>query len=118
MKRVIRLKDVKFYSFHGNFREEEKSGSSFIINVSVTTNTEEILTDNLADTVDYCLLNSILHEEMEKPSRLMEHVIQRILERIESHTFKMDKVFISMTKLNPAFGGNCGASIVEIEKEY
>ena len=48
----------------------------------------------------------------------MEDVIQRIINRIEAEKFIMDKVFISMKKLNPAFGGGCGASVVEVEKEY
>ena len=118
MKRIIRLEDVRFYAFHGDFVEEEASGSSFVLNVAVTTEVQEVLTDDLADTVDYCKLNDILHEEMNKPSHLMEDVIQRVLNRIEAEKFIMDKVFISMKKLNPAFGGNCGASVVEIEKEY
>ncbi len=118
MKRVIRLEDVKFYAFHGDFVEEERAGSSFVLNVAVTTEVNEVMTDNLSDTVDYCVLNDILHQEMAKPSKMMEHVIQRILNRIEEADFKMDKVFISMKKLNPVFGGNCGASVVEIEKVY
>ena len=118
MKRIIRLENVKFHAFHGNFKEEEKSGNSFVINLSITTEVDDLLTDNLEDTVDYCILNDILHEEMEKPSRLMEHVIQRIIIRLESEAFKIDKLFISMKKLSPAFGGNCGASAVEIEKTY
>lgn len=118
MKRIIRLENVKFYAFHGNFKEEEKSGNSFVINLAVTTEIDDLLTDKLEDTVDYCILNDILHEEMAKPSRLMEHVIKRIITRLEAEPFKMDKLFISMKKLTPAFGGNCGASVVEIEKEY
>jgi len=118
MKRIIRLENVKFYAFHGDFVEEEKAGSSFVLNLAVTTEVNEVMTDSLTDTVDYCILNDILHEEMAKPSKMMEHVIQRVLDRIESENFSINKVFISMKKLNPVFGGNCGASVVEIEKEY
>jgi dihydroneopterin aldolase len=118
MKRIIRLEDVKFYGFHGAFKEEEQAGNSFVLNVIVTTEVSNLLTDDLSETVDYCVLNDILHEEMSKRSLLMEHVIQRIVNRIELEKFKIDKLFVSMKKLNPTFGGNCGASVVEIEKVY
>ena len=118
MKRTIRLEDVEFYAFHGNFPEEEKSGNTFVVNLAVTTKVDSILTDKITDTVDYCSLNDILHQEMAKTSHLMEDVIQRILDRIEAEHFSMNKVFISMKKLNPTFGGNCKASVVEIEKDY
>jgi dihydroneopterin aldolase len=118
MKRIIRLEDVRFYGFHGAFKEEENSGNSFVLNVVVTTEVNDLLSDDLSETVDYCVLNDILHEEMSVRSLLMEHVIQRIINRIELKNFKIDELFISMKKLNPTFGGNCRASVVEIEKTY
>ena len=118
MKKVVRLEGVKFYAFHGVFDEEKRTGNNFIIDVAVTTQVTNSLTDNLEDTVDYCILNDILQQEMARPSQLMEHVIQRIIERIEKENFSMEKVFIRMKKLNPAFGGNCEASVVEVEKDY
>jgi dihydroneopterin aldolase len=118
MKRTIRLENVKFHAFHGAFIEEQKSGNSFVVNISITSEINEDMSDVLEDTVDYCVLHDILDEEMAKTSHLMEYVIQRILERLEAESFTISKVFISMKKLHPAFGGNCEASVVEIEKEY
>lgn len=118
MKKVVKLDGVKFYAFHGVFEEEKKSGNNFIVDIAVTSSIAQSLTDNLNDTVDYSILNNILHEEMAKPSQLMEHVIHRIIDRVEKENFFMDKVFVRMKKLNPAFGGNCDASVVEVEKKY
>ncbi|MEM1001972.1 MAG: dihydroneopterin aldolase, partial [Bacteroidota bacterium] len=62
--------------------------------------------DDLADTVDYVLLNKIVKEEMAIPSKLLEHVGQRILDRIFMESDMVKKARVSVSKINPPIGGD------------
>ncbi|HAB29030.1 MAG TPA: dihydroneopterin aldolase, partial [Xanthomarina gelatinilytica] len=63
-------------------------------------------TDDLSDTVDYVFLNRIVREEMLKPSKLLETVAKRILNRIFKEDKLVDKATICVSKLNPPIGGD------------
>jgi dihydroneopterin aldolase len=63
-------------------------------------------TDDLSDTVDYVFLNKIVKEEMLKPSKLLETVAKRILNRIFNEDKLVDKATICISKLNPPIGGD------------
>ena len=57
--------------------------------------------DKLIDTVDYVLLNKIVKEEMSIPSKLLETVGKRILNRVFLESNLVTKVIISISKINP-----------------
>jgi len=79
----IYLKNIRLYAFHGCMDEEEKIGSDYIVNVVVKTNLDKSSkSDQLKDTVDYVALHAIVKEEMEQRAKLLEHVADRILNRI------------------------------------
>jgi dihydroneopterin aldolase len=67
--------------------EEAKIGSDYIINAEVKTNLDKSAkTDNLNDTVDYVAIYTIVFEEMKIRSKLLETVVQRIIDRVfEEH---------------------------------
>ena len=80
---TIRLKNIKIYAFHGCLVEESKIGSDYLVNLSVKANlTQAANSDQLSDTVDYVLLQKIVTTEMQKRSKLLEHVAQRIIDAI------------------------------------
>ena len=80
---IIRLKNIRTYSFHGCLVEESKIGSDYRVDLEVKTDLRKSsLTDDLKDTVDYVHLNKIVVEEMAIRSNLLEHVAQRIIKRI------------------------------------
>ena len=82
MGKVI-LNDIRVYAFHGCMEEEERIGSDYIVNLEVETDMQKPAeSDLLEDAVDYVLLNAIVKEEMSIRSRLLEHVAQRIIDRI------------------------------------
>ena len=64
------------------------------------------LSDELKDTVDYVLLNNIVKEEMQQPSKLLETVAKRILNRIFKEDSLVRKATVSVSKLNPPIGGD------------
>jgi dihydroneopterin aldolase len=103
----INLKNIKLYAYHGCLQEEAKIGSEYVINLSVATDlTQSAKSDLLADTVDYVHLNRIVKEEMAIRSDLLEHVAQRIIDRTLQELNTVQKIKISVAKVNPPIGGN------------
>ena len=103
----IYLKNIRLYAFHGCMDEEEKIGSDYIVNVVVKTNLDKSSnSDQLKDTVDYVALHAIVKEEMEQRAKLLEHVADRILNRIIKEHPSVQKAKVKVSKRNPPIGGN------------
>jgi dihydroneopterin aldolase len=67
---------------------------------------ESAKSDKLNDTVDYVFLNKIVREEMSIPSKLLETVAKRILDRIFNEDQLVKKATVSVSKINPPIGGD------------
>jgi len=103
---IIRIKNIKLYSNHGCMVEEGKIGSNYVVNVKVKTDlSKSIVSDNLSDTVDYVSLYSIVKEEMNQRVKLLEVVVQKIIDRILEEHESVESVWINVAKKNPPIGG-------------
>ena len=101
------LKDIRVYAFHGCMEEEELIGSDYIVNLEVETDMHQpAYSDLLEDAVDYVLLNAIVKEEMLIRSRLLEHIAQRIIDRILKQFPMVKNVEVKVAKQNPPIGGD------------
>jgi dihydroneopterin aldolase len=104
---TIQVNNIKIYAFHGCLDEEAKIGSEYRVDLAVKANLQNSAeSDDLSDTVDYVHLNLIVKEEMAIRSKLLEHVAQRILDRIFSELLMVKKAKVSVAKINPPIGGN------------
>ena len=104
---TIRLKNIKIYAFHGCLLEEGKIGSDYLVNLSVRGNLKkDISSDNLKDTIDYVVLQRIVAEEMEIRSKLLEHVGQRIINKVLLKAPLVNYVKVTVSKVNPPIGGD------------
>lgn len=104
---TIRLKNIKIYAFHGCLVEEGKIGSDYLVNISVQADlTQAANTDKLSDTVDYVHLQKIVKNEMRVPSKLLEHVGQRIINTIFKEIPLVNTVNVKVAKVNPPIGGD------------
>ena len=104
---TIKLKNIKVFAYHGCLKEETKIGSDYRIDLIVKTNLNtSSKTDSLNDTVDYVLLYKIVDEEMNIPSKLLETVIKRIIDRIFLESGLVTKATVSVSKINPPIGGD------------
>ena len=114
---IIKLKNIRTYSYHGCLIEEGKIGSDYSIDLEVKTDLRKsALTDNLEDTVDYVLLNRIVEEEMAIRSQLLEHVAHRIIKRIFDEVAAISRITLAVSKLNPPIGGDVEAVTIEMEE--
>ena len=114
---IIKLKNIRTYSYHGCLLEEGKIGSDYVVNLEIKTDLRKSsLTDDLKDTVDYVLLNSVVVEEMAIRSDLLEHVAHRIISRIFEEIPEVSRIIVAVSKLNPPIGGDVEAVTIEMEE--
>lgn len=113
---IIKLKNIRTFSYHGCLIEEAKIGSDYRIDLKVKTDLElSAVSDNLSDTVDYVLLNKIVVEEMAIRSALLEHVARRIMVRIFADIPAVSHIKIFVSKLNPPIGGDVEAVCIKMK---
>lgn len=103
----IKLKDIKIYAYHGCLSEENLIGGEYLVNLSVFSNLKKSsVSDELKDTIDYVSLLNIVKKEMLSPSKLLENVVKRVVDKIFLVFPKINKVSLEVSKLNPPINGN------------
>ena len=113
----IRMEGMKFYAFHGVLPQENLVGANFYIDLKLKTDfTRAAETDELAGTVSYADIHTVVKEEMKIPSKLLEHVCQRIARRLFHDFPTIETIGISLFKENPPMGA-C-AKRVGVEASY
>jgi len=116
MTSKIFLENVKIYAYHGVLPEEKIIGTYFIVNVELHADLwKSVGTDDLNDTINYAKINEIIHQQMEIPSELMEHVAGRILKNIKVAFPQISFVKVRITKTSPPMKGEMDGVSVEIE---
>ncbi|WP_452599010.1 dihydroneopterin aldolase [Pontimicrobium sp. MEBiC01747] len=115
---IIKVENIRVYAYHGCLKEETKIGSDYRVDVKVKADLQKsATTDNLNDTVDYVLLNKIVVEEMAIPSALLEHVAQRILDRIFTEGKLVSLATVTVSKINPPIGGDVQMVTIELNRK-
>ena len=111
----IFLENVRFYSYHGVAPQETAIGNEFIINLRLKTDFGKATeTDEVEDTVSYADIYAALKEEMELPSKLLEHVCGRIVKRLFRDSRKIREIEIKLAKRNPPMGADIDSAGVEM----
>lgn len=109
------LNDVRFYAHHGVTAQERTVGGSFIVSLRISFPLAGAVgSDEVADTVNYATVFQLVREEMDQPSRLLEHLAGRIAKRVLSSFPQVTSVDISVTKENPPMGADCAGAGVEL----
>lgn len=113
---IIRLKNIRTFSYHGCLLEEGKIGSDYTVDLEIRTDLgPSSLSDKLSDTVDYVLLNKIVVEQMAIRSHLLEHVARRIINECFEKITSIIKIKVAVSKINPPIGGDVEAVTIEME---
>lgn len=109
---TIHLHSLIFHSFHGMFKEEKVLGNDFEVNMDVLFESQEKIT-RLKQSIDYVSLHALIKEVMDKPTPMLETVVQELAEKVKLFDEKIKAVSISIKKLNPPIGnfqGTVGVS--------
>ena len=115
MKTSIRMENMRFFAYHGVMPQERVTGNDFIVNIRLSADLSAACrSDDVNDTVSYADVFRLVKEEMEQPSKLLEHVAGRIYRRITSAYPVIDQLEVCVSKLNPPVDGqmDCASVIV------
>ena len=113
----VEVKNIRVYAYHGCLPEETIIGSKYRVDIKVKADLKKsCISDDLNDTVDYVLLNSIVVGEMKKPSKLLETVASRIIKSIFKQCGVVSWAYVSVAKINPPLGGDVEKVVVSLEK--
>lgn len=108
---------MEFHAYHGCLEHETQLGNTFYVTVALTLNTELAgCTDKLEDTLNYQEVYDIVKTEMEKPSKLIEHVARRITESLLNSLQQIEAINLKLKKMNPPLGAKVASVCIEIEK--
>ncbi|MEC4052176.1 dihydroneopterin aldolase [Myroides odoratimimus] len=113
---IIRLNNIRTFSFHGCMDEEAKIGSDYRVDLIAKGDfTMAASTDDLKYSIDYVHLNTIVKEEMAIRSKLLEHVAQRIIDRVILEIRMVEEITVLVSKINPPVGGDVEYVTVEMQ---
>ena len=115
MRTYILLENAEFYAYHGVLEQERTVGNVFVVNLKIEANLlDAIASDALDKTINYADLLSLVRQEMEIPSKLLEHVAGRIAGRIKGTYPQVKTVEIKLSKRNPPMDGQIESAGVVI----
>ena len=113
----IQLEAMEFYAFHGHYTEEQIVGNKFLVDLTIETDmTMPADTDDLADAVNYQSAYKLVKQEMGKKSRLLENIAKRILDTIYVEFKGINRITITIRKMNPPIGGKVKSVAVTLTR--
>ena len=103
---LIAIEGMEFHAFHGLLEEEQKIGGRFAVDILIETNfSEAARADDIRGTVNYQEIYNLVKKEMALPSKLIEHVAQRILKTILDKIQDIDQLEVKVIKYRPPVNG-------------
>jgi len=116
---MIELKLMKFYAYHGVSWQETKVGNYFTVDVSYSFPMDKAcLSDDINDTISYTDVYKVVKNEMERPSKLLEHLTERISKTLKADFPQLTYLKIKLSKLNPPLEGEMHSASVVIETSW
>lgn len=115
----ITLEGMRFYAYHGFYKEEQVIGNYYQVDLSISTDIKKAgASDDLADTINYETLYLIVKYEMNQQSKLLEHVLYRIADSIKAQFANIRTIKLSLRKENPPLPGLVKSSMLEMELDH
>lgn len=111
----IFLKDLRFRAFHGVLPQEREVGGDFTVTLRVGYPWQQaMVSDDVADTLDYAAVYAVVKSEMARPSQLLEHVAGRIAQTLFRRFPAVASVDLWLTKVTPPMGADGEGAGVEL----
>ena len=104
----IRFDGLRIFAYHGVLPQENHVGAMYTINLKLTTDfLAASQTDELSHTINYAEVFQVVRSEMLQPSKLLEHVVYRISQKLFASFPNISAIDISLYKENPPMGADC-----------
>lgn len=110
----IKVNDLRFFSHHGFYPEEQILGNEYFVSIEVQFLLQSPLNDELKNTLNYEDLYAIAKKEMANPQKLLETVAGKILNNTRKKSNNIEQIKVNICKINPPFGGDKAKSEIEI----
>jgi dihydroneopterin aldolase len=111
----VGLQGIHFFAHHGFYPEEQVSGNNFVVDVEVEFLQEQHFdTEEIGHTVNYEQLYAIAERHMAITRKLLETVVQGILDELKATYPFAQSIRVSLKKLNPPIKAKIDCSMVEI----
>ena len=118
MTRYILLENIRFFAYHGVAPQETTVGNEFVVSLRLKTDIARAMeSDDVADTVNYAEIHQAVKEEMDIPSKLLEHVAGRIVRRLFNDFPTIERIDLKLSKRNPPMGADIETAGVEVHIE-
>ena len=104
---IVALHGAEFFAYHGVYPEEQHTGNCFIVDIETEFTpqvNDGLVTDDVNDTINYEELYEIAGARMLQPQKLIETVATFIIEDIKARYTFIQKITVSIKKLNPIAG--------------
>lgn len=118
MTSYILLENIRFFAYHGVAPQETTVGNEFVVSLRLKTDIARAMESNdVADTVNYAEIHQAVKEEMDIPSKLLEHVAGRIVRRLFNDFPTIESIDLKLSKRNPPMGADIETAGVEVHIE-
>ena len=115
METYVCLDDLHFFAYHGVAPQETMVGNEYALSLRLKTDiTRAMATDDVVDTLNYAEIHQAIKEEMSIPSKLLEHVCGRIVQRLFRDFPALEHIDLKLSKRNPPMGADIASAGVEI----
>ena len=114
---TIALEGLEFFAYHGYYKEEQKTGNRYTVDLQVTSVIgDEVSDSNLGATIDYEKLYQMVAQAMQTKTKLLEDIGMRICQAVLSNFERALEVEVSISKHNPPIGGVCARAKVTLRQ--
>lgn len=112
----ILLKEIRCYAYHGVAPQENLIGNEYIIDLKLKVDISKAArTDEVTDTVNYAEVHQVIKNEMAIPSKLLEHVSGRIIEKLFEQFPCIEEIKLQLSKRNPPMGADIESAGIELQ---
>ena len=113
--RSILLKEIRCYAYHGVAPQENLIGNEYIIDLKLKVDISKATrTDEVTDTVNYAEVHQVIKNEMAIPSKLLEHVSGRIIQKLFAQFPCIEEIELRLSKRNPPMGADIESAGIEL----
>ena len=111
----ILLKEIRCYAYHGVAPQENLIVNEYLIDLKLKVDISKAArTDEVTDTVNYAEVHQVIKNEMVVPSKLLEHVSGRIIQKLFDQFPCIEEIELRLSKRNPPMGADIESAGIEL----
>ena len=105
MTTKIELEKMRFYAYHGVMPQETKVGNDFVVDLILADTLEQaVKSDEVDDKSNYAASHAVAKEQMDIPSKLIDHVAGWTLYAMKERFLQLAAVELQLSQMNSPFG--------------